>query len=183
MTNTIYNLLDRLPSYRAKSTTSNTYKFMKGFADEFDIFNDECYNATSEIFVDTADGNYLNSLALLFNLYRISGETDTVFRARIKSHFLTYSGSGTQVEIMNTAAQILNNGTSNMSIYELAPLKFSLRMVITTTQIDLLSSLESSVLATKAAGTRMFIYFSATPPVILGIFTAGVSTLGGPWVA
>jgi hypothetical protein len=156
---------------------------MRGFADAFDVFETQCFNATSEIFINTSDGEYLNSLALLFNLYRETSETDDNFRTRIKSYFLTYSGSGTQVDLMNTAAKMLSTDTSLMSVYELAPLKFSLRLVITTSQIGLLNSLTTSLFTTKAAGTQLFLYFSATPPVIQGIFTAGVSTLGGPWVA
>lgn len=179
----IYSILDNLPSYRAKGTDTNTYKFLNAFAEEMDDVETQMVNLTSEIQISTATGRYLNDIGELFNLNRLASETDDEFRSRILSHWESYSGSGTKDGIKIAMANALSITSDLVTVTEYYPLKISVQVTITTSQVELIPTLRTIITNVKAGGVAAFLDYDTLPPDIRDIFTAGVSRLGGPDVA
>lgn len=177
----IYNLLDELPSYRAKGVESNTYKFMNGFATELEQFDGQQMNLVSEIHISTASGQYLNDIGKFYNLVRREGETDDEFRTRIMSEFNANLGSGTQPALKELFAFTLNTSEVGITLVEVEPLKVGVVLTLTTSQVTLIPILREIANKAKAGGVAIFIsYGFVPPPPINSGFIADISYLDGP---
>ena len=71
------------------------FDFMDIFGKELDETDNKIDQIERDHWIDYAEGDALDKLGVLFNLTRVDGETDAVFRARIKSTVPDYSGGGT----------------------------------------------------------------------------------------
>lgn len=175
----IYNMLNELPNFRNKDENSNNYKFLNSVAIQLDEVETQSNNMTSEVYISTASNQYLDDLGNLFKLVRQENETDAEFRDRIKSHWNTYSWSGSNDGIKLALSEVLGTSSSTVYITEYEPLKISVQVTITTSQIDMLTTLQSTLNATKAAGVSAFLDYDTVPPAVTGSIIFGTSTLGG----
>lgn len=177
----IYNILDELPSYRAKGEESNTYKFMNGFALELEAFTIEEMRMVNEIHISTATGSYLNDIGKFYELVRREGETDEQFRARIMAEFNLNVGSGTQEAIKDVFEFTLNTSETAITLVEVEPLKVGVVLTLTTSQITLIPILRELANKAKAGGVHIFIGIGFVPPTPINSgFIADISYLDGP---
>ena len=78
-----------------------TFNYMDSFGDEIDVVWDTMDYIQKTSWIDTSTGNDLDRVAAIFDLLREAGETDPVFRARIKATIPTFTGGGTKSAIQD----------------------------------------------------------------------------------
>lgn len=196
----LLKLLDNLPSHYSKASTSNNYKIINALANQLTQFDQEKVNLVTTLFIDTAYGDDLDTLGALFALNRITGETDKLYRARIKLFWNTQVSSSTIDAIKNAVAVLDPNlDPENITVTE-APGKPFISVIL----IPLLASLTSltqeiidTVEDVKAAGVYVNTAFEfsdgftesvtandgGTATITeydAGIFTMDVSWCSGP---
>lgn len=91
----ISEIYKTLPCYYAKDSDTNIYRFLNSFADSLETFSSNLNLMRSQLYVDTASGDSLDKLGAVFNLPRMPGESDNLYRARIKSYIPGFLGGGT----------------------------------------------------------------------------------------
>lgn len=114
----IADLVKRLSSAYEKDSTGNNYKMLQIPASEFEIIKTETENVKDSHFVDTAIGLSLDRIGALLKVFRGSGETDTSYRARIKSEVPNFVGGGTIDSIRTALANLIGIDKSKIIITE-----------------------------------------------------------------
>ena len=185
----IYKLLDELPEYWNKSENTTTYQFLYSIALELEVMETQIENMSSEIFVDTSTGNYLNELARLFRLSRKSNETDAQLRARVKSYWPGFSGGGTLDAFKATINRITDVPETDITLTEIDFMKVAIEIIFDSEEdYDLSEMLISAIEQIKAAGVYVSPNFVLTGSLFgeaVGITDAiDITTIpAGYWVA
>lgn len=76
--------------------------FIKAFADEFEEYIYNLKEVQEAHWIDYMEGQELDFTGALFQLERLTGETDTVYRARLKGFITNFVGGGTVQSIKNS---------------------------------------------------------------------------------
>ena len=82
-----------------RTVGGNNERFVRSFGTILDNVDTEILSLKSSTKVSTATGTDLDKIGEMFNLERMSGETDVNFRQRIRSHAQGFSGGGTKDSI------------------------------------------------------------------------------------
>ena len=104
--------------YPTSEEDSEWSALISAFATQFEELSEVRENVEKTKFVDDATGVQLNKLATLFQLEREAGESDEVFRTRIKASLRAQLSSGTNEDIRTAAAALLDTDTSVVNIVE-----------------------------------------------------------------
>jgi hypothetical protein len=192
----IHKLLDELPEYWNKSSSSNLYNFLYSIALEFEEYDTQIDNMEAEVQIDTSSGQYLNELGRMFRLSRNPNETDEQLRARIKAYWPGFSGGGTIDAFKATLNRVTGVPESDIEIVEVDFMKVAIILLLddendynlATTIVNLLENI-------KASGVKVFPNYILTGDTFLesfnvsdkikiigtsaGFWTAGVSSAGG----
>jgi hypothetical protein len=197
---TILTLLENIPAFYNQDSDSNNYKILNSFAIELDSFITQKQKMQIAIFIDTAYGDDLDTLGRLFQLARLSNETDTAFRARIKSFWQTRVGAGTLDAIKTAVASLTTTLTpDDITIVETADKPIiNVNIPLNSETLTITQQIIDIVNDTKAAGVYVGVSFTLTEGIDeeiniedevstsvyeYGIFTAGVSLAGSVDVA
>ena len=102
-------LLENMPEfYKTWDEGSVIYKFLFSYGKRLDEFEKELRYVMRSHWIDTAFGSDLDKLASIFNLKRRKGESDKLFRNRIKRAIVEYKGGGTLQAIQYTVRNMFN---------------------------------------------------------------------------
>lgn len=122
---------------------------------EFNEFETELDNMKKSVQIDTAVGIELDNIASIFGISREQSETDSQFRARIKSFFPGTIGSGTINDLKQTVSRMTGLSESEISIIELESNKFRIGFFIGP-DFSLINTVKDIVWNIKAAGIYPF---------------------------
>jgi hypothetical protein len=148
-------LLAYLPGAYNKEVGSTNYGLMTGYASEIKTGYDGVDALHVQVGVETATGEFLDDIGYLFRLQRNVGESDDLFRARIKSYFVANSGGGTADAIKNAVASAINISPDDVIVTDIPTLKFR----VTFPVLDLgpiINTVKGVVQSAKAAGTYVY---------------------------
>lgn len=153
-------LLDYLPDAYAKDPGTTNYGLMTGYASEINVLYGALSLLHSELYVNTATGQYLDDLAKIFRLARKTGETDAQFRGRIKAYWSIFSGGATVQAIKDAIQALTTVDVPEVEIDEFEPMKF--RVIFPLPDLDnlVIESVIDATFQAKAAGVWPF--FTAT---------------------
>ncbi len=159
---------------------SNTTVIVDSLVNQFTEFQNQITELKKAIQISTATGEYLDDIGKLFNLVREEGESDDSFRARIKSFWPGFSGSGTYEDLKAIINRIV--GLENTTIEEIAPLKILLKFTVGE-DIDLTPTIKEVIWKAKPAGVYPFFLFIAdyTDSINVSDNVSILSTLHGYW--
>jgi len=169
------NILEKLPTFWKKSAGSNNYKVCNAVGLELYGASNSSLKLVLDIQVDTAEGVKLNNLGRLFRLSRNSGETDAVFRARIKAHWQGWVGAATEDAIKNVISRTIGGTVADVTITQ-EVLKIYIIVAIDLDDTELQATVVSLVNQFKAAGIYSkvnFIHNFDDNIIQAGIHTAG----------
>lgn len=138
------NILGYLPTYLKKDSTSNNYKFVTSFNDDFQDVSNQSVNLKRAIQLSTAEGSELDSIGALFLLNRRTDEVDSDYRARIKAFWPGYSGGGTIESIKQAINRMAGVDPDDVIITNYAP-----RSALTST-------IDNSVTTIPVGDTSLF---------------------------
>ena len=114
----IDNTISRLTSPYNQDPTSNNYKFLSIFSDEYGEINTTISDIKSAHFVDSATGMSLDNLGVLLQTFRETAETDAHYRIRLKTMWARYIGSGTIQDVLDIVAAMLAVETNRIEVIE-----------------------------------------------------------------
>ena len=114
----IENLINRLTSPYNKEATSNNFKLLKLSADEYDEISTVIADIRKAHVINQSTGINLEYLGALLQTFRETGETDAHYRARLKTMWQRYVGSGTIQDMLNIVAAMLSVDTSRVELTE-----------------------------------------------------------------
>ena len=100
----------------AFNPNTNTYKLMRAALSEADRIDTDLENIFDQHHINTATGDDLNKIGDLINLDRKSGESDSKYRARIKSKFRAATIGSTFDQFTQYVASVLNTDLDNVDI-------------------------------------------------------------------
>lgn len=164
MTERLERMLDYLPSWWDTDEGSITYEWMLSVSDEMDRFDIQQGNLRLSIFIDTALAEELDAIGALFRLPRNPGESDAVYRGRIKSAAAIFRSSGTKPGIRAALVDLAGVDPGDVTITEdfpANPLKFDVDITFSTPESLLLKDAAvQAVQDAKAAGTYAQMIFT-----------------------
>ncbi|MCK5217566.1 MAG: hypothetical protein KAJ93_07240 [Methanosarcinales archaeon] len=114
----IDDIISRLTSPYNHDPTSNNYKLLSIFADEYDEIETTISDIKSAHFVDSATGTSLDNLGILLQTFRETAETDAHYRIRLKTMWARYIGSGTIQDVLDIVAAMLAVETNRIEVIE-----------------------------------------------------------------
>lgn len=114
----IDDIIFRLTPPYNQDPTSNNYKFLSIFADEYDEIETTILDIKSAHFVDSATGASLDNLGGLLQTFRETAETDAHYRIRLKTMWARYIGSGTIQDVLDIVAAMLAVETNRIEVIE-----------------------------------------------------------------
>ena len=144
----IDNLTSNLPEWMPNESDSNNYKFLNSFADSLTSLSNTYANLRTQLQIDTATGNDLDKIGLLFQLKRVTGESDTTYRNRILNYWNSGRGGGTLPVITALLSQF---SLDDFTITEVPPCKLKIQ-IYTDGIFTQTATLEYVISKGKAAG-------------------------------
>jgi len=141
-------ILRNLPSHWSGK---NIDDFANAVIAELDLFVTETNNVKKTIQLGTADGIYLDAIGQIFGLGRNTGETDLVFRSRIKSFWTTINSSGTSDDIKSVISRVTGIATSGITVTDISPAKIKIQFDVGT-NFDLINTAGAAINSSKASG-------------------------------
>ena len=115
---TITRLMDRVTSPYDKGDSSNMRKMLAGYVDELDALEQNDSDMLVARDVNNATGQSLDYIGAVFDIVRQTAETDDELRARIKFAGQQQFTSGTETEVHEGIASVLDVDVSRISITE-----------------------------------------------------------------
>ncbi len=156
MTDRLDRALGRLPSWWNTDAGSVTYGWMNSVMSELDTFDAETALLVLSLQIDTAVGDEIDSIGALFKLARKPGETDTNYRARVKSAASVFRSSGTSPGIIDAIVNLTGLSPGSIDLTEdfpANPCQFTLTVTFETIPSLLLKdSVVQAIADSKAAG-------------------------------
>ena len=170
------DILDNLPTYWKKDSTSKNYKFITSFDDNFQDVSDQTANLKLTIQLNTSTGQALTDLGAIFALNRNADESDNDYRARIKAYWPGFSGGGTIVSIKQTVNRMTGIPEDDVNVIEfhsgtyIQPLKVVVEATVPSlgTSVNVVSEVLQS---TKAAGVYIIADISGETTDVYGLYT------------
>lgn len=107
-----------LPGWKSLLTTKSSANagILSAIDTEFSDTETDIINSASELSLETADSDWLDLFGSTFGVIRQNSETDSSYRARIKSYIQTERG--TIPSITQAVQQFLNDNTVSVDVYE-----------------------------------------------------------------
>lgn len=112
------DMVERLTSPYNKNVNSNNWKLLKLAGDEADGIKVTISDIQNAHFINTAAGASLEKIGSLLQTPRETGESDSKYRARLKTMWQKYIGSATIQDIKTNIATILNVAESRINLTE-----------------------------------------------------------------
>lgn len=98
--------------------TNNTYNLLYGLANEYYNLYLNINDGKQSIQLNTATGDDLDAIGKLFKLAREEGESDNVYRAKIKGYWGALTGGGTIDGIKNAISLFVDIDIDKVTITE-----------------------------------------------------------------
>lgn len=108
------NILKYLPDFLDRR--SNNRDFITSFDEDYQLAEDNIIILKTDIQLSTASGSSLDNIGLLFDLRRLDGESDFLYRGRIKSFWNANKGGGTEKNLIDAISPILNIDSDKIKI-------------------------------------------------------------------
>jgi hypothetical protein len=144
-------ILDNLPNFIPHG--GNNYDFITSFDSSFQSVSDNIINLKSSIQISTATGKSLDDLALLFNLKRKPGESDTSFRNIVQTFFSKEFRGGTVEAIKKRLERILNLDVNDIIIDENENLILDIEIKVSEESEDItINQIATTINNAKPAG-------------------------------
>lgn len=146
-------MLDYLPRFWNTEVGSVTYEFFNSISEELDVFEQNRIFLRQSIQIDTAIGLELDDIGVLFRQARNPNESDTSYRARIKSFFINFIGGGTILALKRAVLNSSGIPEIQVTVTEFFDLKVRLSIELNTpAEIAAAYIARQAVLDAKAAG-------------------------------
>ena len=146
-------LLDNLPQHMSKDNASNNYKFMKSLDNTLDNIHININGLKTSIQLNTCTGQYLDDFGRLFSLTRTTGESDTIFRARIKAYFQGNLGGGSEPNMKASLANSLGISEDDITFTNPESAVFYVTIAIdTSVDLSVFNNVSGIIEQQKAAG-------------------------------
>jgi hypothetical protein len=121
-------IIERLPSfYDTWDEESLFFQFIDSIAQQLHESRKDMYEIMRNHWVDTARAENLDRIGELYELKRLIGEDDALYRRRIKSAILGYKGGGTFDSIMSLTKSFLGAQSDEIQMIEnpLGPVQYT----------------------------------------------------------
>lgn len=105
------------------SRAGKNKQLLKGFSGEISELSKNISQVYDQISIETAKNSSLDEFGLLFKLARNTGESDTLYRNRLKSYFQTFLNSGTIDGIKQSLLLLTQLNEDNIDILPLTEFK------------------------------------------------------------
>lgn len=149
----VKQILQNLPTHYREGVNLNL--LVDSIINEFDELNDYIVELKTQLGVNGATGDYLDEIGRIFNLSRIEGETDTLYRIRIKTFWAGFNKYGTQGDLITLLSLLLEVDETNITITDgyKAPV-FDVNIgVDDDISVEALNITKDTLNSAKAAGT------------------------------
>lgn len=124
---------ERLPSfYKAWTDKSILSQFIEAFAKNLSEAEKDLFRIMRGHWIDTAEGVDLDKLAAVNNVHRQAGESDMVFRKRVKRAIQEYKGGGTVAALQTALKGLFGPQAQNVEIIEFPPTPISFSVDVTS---------------------------------------------------
>ncbi len=112
-------IIETLPSfYDTWDEDSLFFQFIDSIAQQIHEARKEMFMIMRDHWVDTTKGEDLAKFAALYDMQRLPGESDDLFRKRIKSAILGYKGGGTVDSILSLTKSFLGAQNDEIEMIE-----------------------------------------------------------------
>lgn len=110
-----------IPGFWSRAGTNE--QLLRGFSGEISELSKKISQVYDQISIETAKNSSLDEFGLLFKLSRNTGESDTLYRNRLKSYFQTFLNSGTIDGIRQSLLLLTQLNEDNIDILPLTEFK------------------------------------------------------------
>ena len=110
-----------LPGFWNRTGTNE--QIIRGYVGEISEFTTRMKQIYDQISIETAKNNSIDDFGLLFKLSRNPGETDSLYRNRLKSYYQTFLNSGTIDGIRQSLLLLTQLNEDNINIVPLSEFK------------------------------------------------------------
>jgi hypothetical protein len=106
-----------IPGFWSRSGTNE--QLLRGFSGEISELSKKISQVYNQISIETAKNSNLDEFGLLFRLSRNTGESDDLYRNRLKSYFQTFLNSGTVDGIRQSLLLLTQLNEDNIDVVPL----------------------------------------------------------------
>jgi len=138
--------------------TINTTNVLNSFVLSFNVVENNVDNLKNEIQIDTASGEELDDIAKLYSLARDEGESDDLFRSRIKNYVDIKNIDGVRKYLKNYLINLTGETSIEVNEFPTNPMKLYITGFLPLDWSQ--DRLRTIVEEIKVAGTKIFYSFN-----------------------